>query len=97
MRKSLDINKLFEKEFKDYKIKICTFLDSIIISVIKRNLNILFQNIFSLNYLQSFKLFKGKYMIKEIFKFIISLIDKNSFQIEENKLKIKFILTSMNN
>ena len=58
---------------------------------------ILFQNIFSLNYLQSFKLFKGKYMIKEIFKFIISLIDKNSFQIEENKLKIKFILTSMNN
>jgi hypothetical protein len=36
-------------------------------------------------------------MIKEIFKFIISLIDKNSFQIEENKLKIKFILTSMNN
>ena len=89
MRKSLDI-KLFEKEFKDYKIKICTFLDSIIISVIKRNLNILFQNIFSLNYLQSFKLFKGKYIIKEIFEFIISLIDKN-IQIEENKLKIKFI------
>ena len=43
--KSLDI-KLFEKEFKDYKIKICTFLDSIIISVIKRNSNIYYFKIY---------------------------------------------------
>ena len=66
---------IINKEFNEYKIKIITEIDSILILINQNNSNIFFQSKFNLTYLQSFKLLLPNFTIEEMVKFIISLIE----------------------
>lgn len=85
---------IINKEFNEYKIKIITEIDSILILINQNNSNIFFQSKFNLTYLQSFKLLLPNFTIEEMVKFIISLIEQKNIKIETNKLTLKLILIS---
>ena len=85
---------IINKEFNEYKIKIITEIDSILILINQNNSNIFFQSKFNLTYLQSFKLLLPNFNIEEMVKFIISLIEQKNRKIETNKLTLKLILIS---
>ena len=61
---------IINKEFNEYKIKIITEIDSILILINQNNSNIFFQSKFNLTYLQSFKLLLPNFTIKEMVKLL---------------------------
>lgn len=92
-REEIYQKQITEKEFNKYTIKIIQKIDSIIILINQNKL--LFQSKFNLNYLQSFKLLLPNLTVHEMVKFIINLIDQKKVRIEENKIKLKFVLISL--
>ena len=61
---------IINKEFNEYKIKIITEIDSILILINQNNSNIFFQSKFNLTYLQSFKLLLPNFTIEEMVRLL---------------------------
>ncbi len=92
MNEKLELNegKIIQKYFNEYKIQLITYLDSIKISI-QNNSNI-YQSSFNLEYLH--RLFIVNNTIESISHFILTLIERNNIQIEENNINMKLILIS---
>ncbi len=92
MNEKLELNegKMIQKYFNEYKIQLITYLDSIKISI-QNNSNI-YQSSFNLEYLH--RLFIVNNTIESISHFILTLIERNNIQIEENNINMKLILIS---
>ena len=92
MNEKLEFNegKIIQKYFNEYKIQLITYLDSIKISI-QNNSNI-YQSSFNLEYLH--RLFIVNNTIESISHFILTLIERNNIQIEENNINMKLILIS---
>ena len=86
----LNEGKIIQKYFNEYKIQLITYLDSIKISI-QNNSNI-YQSSFNLEYLQ--KLFIVNNTIESISHLILTLIEHNNIEIEENNVNMKLILIS---
>ena len=86
----LNEGKIIQKYFNEYKIQLITYLDSIKISI-QNNSNI-YQSSFNLEYLQ--KLFIVNNTIESISHLILTLIEHNNIEIEENNINMKLILIS---
>ena len=92
MNEKLELNegKIIQKYFNEYKIQLITYLDSIKISI-QNNSNI-YQSSFNFEYLH--RLFIVNNTIESISHFILTLIERNNIQIEENNINMKLILIS---
>ena len=86
----LNEGKIIQKYFNEYKIQLITYLDSIKISI-QNNSNI-YQSSFNFEYLH--KLFIVNNTIESISHLILTLIEHNNIEIEENNVNMKLILIS---
>ena len=86
--------KNIERIFNNWKIKIMKNIDSIVLKI-EDNLNI-YESSFRLTYLQSFNLLSPNQSIDDIINCIISYIDNNKINIEEQQKSIKLIFLSNN-
>ncbi len=78
-------------EGKDWKLKIKSFHNSIILNLSQINV---FENNFEFQYLKSFQLFQQINSIKDIIDLIIKLIEENNYKIEEKENNINLIILS---
>ena len=86
----LNEGKIIQKYFNEYKIQLITYLDSIKISI-QNNSNI-YQSSYNFGYLH--KLFIVNNTIESISHLILTLIEHNNIEIEENNVNMKLILIS---
>ena len=87
-------NQIYEKRYKEYKIKLTPQLDKLNISIQQHNSFDIYESYFNLEYLLSFQLFISKKIIQQIMKFICDLIEENNIKIEINDKNLKLILIS---
>ena len=85
------LEKKLNYEGKDWKLKIKSFHNSIILNLSQINV---YENNFEFQYLNSFKLFQQTNSIKDIIDFIIKLIEENNYKIEEKENNINLIILS---
>ena len=88
-------NQSIEKIFNQYKIKLTSNFDNLIIQIQKIDSYFIFESKFNLDYLHQYNLLISSMTITDIIKLIIDLIDKNNIEIIENQSNLKFILISI--
>ena len=81
------------KIFKEYQIKLISFLDSIHIIIQNKSYD-LYESYFKSNYLN--QLFMTNKTINGLIQFISILIEENKIKIQINKKNLKLILTTIN-
>ena len=75
--------KKIEKKIDKWKILLYANIDSIVITIVQNNDNLIYQSFFSLKFLQTFKFFESKKSINEIIDYISNLSDQNLLKVNE--------------